>query len=220
MKKSSVLKLCIRYICFFAGLFVIAVGVAFSRRGGLGTSPVSCIPAVLEYVTPWTMGEITIAMHVLFILLQIIILRRKYEPVQLLQLPVAFVFGAFTDIANAFVDASFPLGNYAVCMLYTLAGVVLVGFGVYVEVHAGVVMLAGEGLSAAISKASRKEFPRVKVAVDSTLVALGVVLSLIFLHGLVGVREGTIIAALFVGSCVKLVELWFPGVNAFFERLK
>jgi uncharacterized membrane protein YczE len=81
-------------------------------------------------------------------------------------------------------------------------------------------MLAGEGLCSAISKASHREFPRVKVAVDSTLVAAGVVLSLFFLHGFVGVREGTIIAALFVGSCVKLFELWFPGMNAFFERLK
>ena len=220
MHKSSVLKLCVRYVCFFIGLFIIAAGVAFPRRGGLGVSPVSCIPAVLEFVTPWTMGEITIAMHVLFILLQIIILRRDYELVQLLQLPVAFIFGAFTDIANSFVDASFPAGGYALCMAYTLAGVVLVGIGVYIEVHAGVVMLAGEGLSSAVSKASHKDFSRVKVTVDSTLVAIGVVLSLVFLHRLVGVREGTIIAAVCVGSCVKVIELLVPPLNKFFEYLK
>jgi uncharacterized protein len=220
MKKSVVLELYIRYLCFFVGLFILSIGVAFSRRGGLGTSPISCVPCVLEYVTPWTMGEITIVMHVLFIILQIVILRKAYDPVQLLQLPVAFIFGAFTDIANTFVDASFPFGNYAVSMLYTFIGVIFVGFGVYVEVHAGVVMLAGEGLSSAISKASHKEFTRVKITVDSSLVLSGVILSLIFLHGLAGVREGTILAAILVGSSVKLFERKLPLLNIFFERLK
>ncbi|MCC8097111.1 MAG: DUF6198 family protein [Eubacterium sp.] len=88
-----------RYLFLIAGLFIMAFGVAFSIKAGLGTSPISSVPYVLSEATPLTVGNITILMHCFFILLQIIILRRKYKPVQLLQLAVAVVFGYMTDFA-------------------------------------------------------------------------------------------------------------------------
>ena len=44
---------------------------------------------------PW--GTATILMHCAFIAFQILVLRKDYRPIQLLQLPVAFLFGFLTD---------------------------------------------------------------------------------------------------------------------------
>ena len=49
-------------------------------------------------------------------------------------------------------------------------------------------------------------FPRIKVSFDVTLVALSVLLSVLFLHGLYGVREGTVAAALCVGMVSKFLN--------------
>ncbi len=46
-----------------------------------------------QRIHPLTVGIITILMHCVFITLQILILRKRYQPVQLMQLPVALVFG-------------------------------------------------------------------------------------------------------------------------------
>ncbi|MCD7763376.1 MAG: DUF6198 family protein [Lachnospiraceae bacterium] len=81
------------------GLFIMAFGVAFSIKAGLGTSPISSVPYVMSLFVPLTVGNITILMHCVFIFLQIVILRKQYELIQLLQLVVAIVFGYLTDFA-------------------------------------------------------------------------------------------------------------------------
>ena len=88
-----------RLLLLAAGLFIMAFGVAFSIKAGLGTSPISSLPYVLSLFTPLTVGTATIALHVTLILLQILLLRRRYDPVQLAQLPVALLFGGLTDFS-------------------------------------------------------------------------------------------------------------------------
>lgn len=62
----------------------------------------------------------------------------------------------------------------------------------------------GEGLFLAIVEKSkgRFEFHKVKICGDITMVSISAALSIIFLGSLGAVREGTIIAALFVGVVV------------------
>ena len=71
----------------------MAFGVAFSIKANLGTSPISSVPYVVSLFTPLTVGTATIMMHIVFILLQILILRKDYHLIQLMQLPVAILFG-------------------------------------------------------------------------------------------------------------------------------
>ena len=78
-----------RYLLLCASLAVMAFGVAFSIKASLGTSPISSFPYVVSVITPLTVGNATILMHCFFILLQITILRKEYQLIQLLQLPVA-----------------------------------------------------------------------------------------------------------------------------------
>ena len=71
------------------------------------------------------------------------------------------------------------------------------------EVTANVVLMAGEGVVSAISIVTKKEFGKLKVAFDVTLVICGCLFSFILFHKLNGIREGTILAALLVGTIVR-----------------
>lgn len=88
-----------RYLLLCVGLVIMAFGVAFSIKAGLGTSPISSVPYVISLFSPLTVGTATIAMHVALIILQILLLRRRYELIQLMQLPVALLFGVLTDFS-------------------------------------------------------------------------------------------------------------------------
>lgn len=81
----------------------------------------------------------------------------------------------------------------------------LIALGVNIEVRAGVLMLAIDGLVLAISKRFRIEFGKVKVASDCSQVAIAVIASLLLTHRLQGVREGTVAAAVFVGIIINKV---------------
>lgn len=194
-----------RCLLLVAGLFIMAFGVAFFIKAGLGTSPISSLPYVLSLFTPLTVGTATIAMHVTLILLQILLLRRRYDPVQLLQLPVALVFGFVTDF-SVWVLQGVTASNYAMQWVLCLAGILLVGVGVSFEVTASLVTLAGEGMVLAVCKVFPVSFGNVKIGFDVTLVVIASVLSFLFLGGLYGVREGTVAAAFCVGLIARQVN--------------
>lgn len=200
-------RLLYRYLLLCVGLVIMAFGVAFSIQAGLGTSPISSLPYVISLLTPLSVGTATIAMHVTLILLQILLLRSRYQPVQLMQLPVALLFGYLTDLALwiiGAVHADTYLGSWILCLL----GIFLVGIGVSCEVNAGVVTLAGEGMVLAVCQTFHLSFPKTKIGFDCTLVGISVLLSIVFLGHLAGVREGTVAAALCVGLVAKQTGRW------------
>ena len=210
MKKDKLLKRCIVLVI---GLFIMAIGVALSIKANLGTSPVSCVPYVYSLGFPMTVGLLSIIVNVLMILLQIVLLRKEYQLIQLVQLPVALVFGFFIDFAMFLLSGLQP-SNYIYQWILCLLSCVIIAFGVFLEVKANVTYLAGEGLSIAISKAFNKEFGKAKVGVDASLVIIGVASSFILLHRLEGIREGTIAAALLVGTIARFYNKNFKFIDS------
>ncbi|MFA0815372.1 MAG: YitT family protein [Anaerofustis sp.] len=200
MNKSEQIK---RYLFFVLGLMVLAFGVALSVKANLGTSPISSLPYVLSLAFPLTIGQFTILMHIVFILLQIALLRKDFDWIQLMQLPAAILFGVFTDAAMRLLSWYAP-SSYAEQWICVLLSCVIVAVGVSMEVIANVVMLAGEGMVKAIAQVSGKEFGKIKIVFDSSLVLIAAGCSLLSLHHIAGVREGTLAAALTVGMMSRL----------------
>ena len=153
-------------------------------------------------------------MHCVLILLQILLLRRNYQLLQLVQLPVALLFGYLTDFA-VWALQPISVNGYWESWLLCLIGILLVGVGVSFEVNANLVTLAGEGLVLAVCKVFHPPFAKSKIGFDCTLVVLASLLSIIFLGYLAGVREGTAAAAIFVGMVAKLTtRVVFHPANA------
>lgn len=203
--KNKMIMIMKRYAFLLVGLTIMAFGVAFSIKASIGTSPISSVPYVISEFTSLTVGQLTIIMHCVFILAQILILRKKYELIQLMQLPVAFFFGYLTDFA-LYILNGVSHSNYFEQWMLCIIGILLVAVGVSFEVVANVVTLAGEGIILAICKVLPIKFGDMKVIFDVSLVALSCVLSVIFIGRLDGVREGTIAAAIFVGLLSKQIN--------------
>ncbi len=202
---TSLLK---RYLILLAGLAVMAFGVACSIKANLGTSPISSVPYVISLFSPLTVGTATILMHCVFILIQILLLRKQYHLIQLMQLPVAVFFGYLTDF-GVWAVRGISCNTYWQQWILCLIGIFLVAVGVSLEVKAGVVVLAGEGVVLAVCKIFPVKFGYMKVGFDVTLVVIACILSLVFTGHLQGVREGTVAAALLVGMIAKqLGKFW------------
>lgn len=204
--RRSAGELCARYVLFVFSLFVMALGVAFSTKANLGISPISCVPYVVSICpgVTWSMGTVTVAMHLVFILAQIALLRKNFQLVQLAQIGVALIFGFFTDLTLwlvRFVETESYAASWALC----LCSFVVIGLGVFLQVKADVVTLAGEGIMLAISRVFKIEFGKVKIGFDCSLVICGALISLVFMHGLYGIREGTIAAAAIIGLIVQQI---------------
>lgn len=213
-----------RYVSFVAVLFVIAFGTSLSIRANLGSSPISCPPYVLSLVPGgWTMGTYTLCMHFFFIAAQIAMLRRNFQPIQLLQVAVGVLFGVYTDVTmwlTSFLQVPVdltPALRYPLQLVELLAGGAILAYGISLEVHCDVLMLAGEGFPLAISKVVKRDFGKVKMCSDTGLVCVGIVFMFIFFGRwhweMVG--PGTLISMFYVGFMVRV----FSPTMGWFDRI-
>lgn len=201
MKKVETVK---RYMLFIISLFFSALGVAFTKHGELGVSPISSVANIMSLKFPAiSLGTWLVIWNCVLIVGQIIILRKKYNPLQLLQIPLSFLFGYFTDF-GMWIVSFIPAKSYPVRLAMIFIGIVILGFGVSLSVIANVIMNSGEAFVKVVSDKINKNFGSVKIAFDVLCVVTSLVLSLVFFDfTIVGTREGTVISALFTGVVVK-----------------
>lgn len=192
----------VRLPMYFVGLFIMTIGVALSVKSNLGVSPVSSIPYTITCVWGIEMGKATILFHCALVLLQIILLRRRFKPVSLLQIAVGIVFGYFTTFCNYLAGFLPTTDIIAIRVAMVLISTVFVALGIFFYLPANVMPLAGEGAMQAVSQITGIEFSKVKIGFDCTMVIISMVTCLTMLGGLGSVGAGTIIAAILVGVMV------------------
>lgn len=196
-----------RIIVYLAGLFIIASGVAVSKASQLGVSPVNSIPSVLSDILQVDIGICTTVVFIGFILVQLVILRKDFKAVYLLQIFCSTVFGLFVSVANRLTGILLPeCGNYLMRLFYIAVSMILIALGILLYIQADILSMPGEGVMQAISDKAGIALSTAKMIFDCTVVAIAAILSLVCLRKLSGVREGTIIAAFGVGLCLKAVS--------------
>lgn len=228
--KTSASAIIKQFLCYILGLFTIALGINVAKWSNLGISPVSSIPRACEAIwgsaIEWlTLGNATIIIYCILVLLQLAVLRKKFPPKNLLGILVAVAFGKMVDLVGISENATghllLRLFNalgitaptfYPVKLAYLLASTVIIAIGVFLYLRPKWIPMPAEGLAAAISTLSGKVFGNCKTAVDCSMISVAIILQIIFLGGLksftgdiVVVREGTVISAVLIGQIVKFL---------------
>ncbi|OWT32536.1 hypothetical protein BGI41_07150 [Methanobrevibacter sp. 87.7] len=200
-------ELLIRYAMLVIGVSTMSLGIALSIKGGLGLSPISCIPYVLSKAYPLTVGEFTVIFNVLLVLLQIIILK-NFNVKLISEMIVCFIFGYAIDFNLWLISFINPV-NYIEQWIICLLGGFVLALGLCVEIKSRTSMLPGDGAVLVISKVYNKEFSKVKPMFDISMVISSVILAFYLLGHLDAVREGTVFAAVFVGPIIKFYNKTF-----------
>ncbi len=224
MDMNKALDFIKRVAIYLAGLLIIALGINISKMSGLGISPVSSIPGVLNAIWPLlTLGTMVIIVYCVLIVAQLIVLRRDFKLKNVLGVPVAIVFGWMVDLVgidpNAFghLLLRFPRPQgYLMQLVYLAASILIIGVGVFIYLKPKLVPMPAEGLAMAISQKTDKAFGNCKTAVDVSLILIALILQVSFLGGFSSfaagkavVREGTVLSAICVGQVVKLFNRIF-----------
>ncbi len=189
----------VRIPMYFVGLFIMTIGIALSIKSNLGVSPVSSIPYTMTCVWGIEMGKATIIFHAVLVLIQILILRKRFKPINLLQVVVGIVFGYFTTFCNYLATFLPSTDNIAMRIVLMLVSTVFIAVGIFFYLPANLIPLAGEGVMQAVSDVTKIEFSKVKIGFDCSMVIISVITCLICIHSLGSVGVGTVIAAFLVG---------------------
>lgn len=198
------MKLVRQYGLFLVGLFIASLGVAFSTKAGLGTSPVASVPYSVSLMSDLlSFGGWLNLLSVLQITVQVLLLGRRCKPVEIvIQTLLAFVYGYLTDFSCGLI-AGLKVGSYPMQLVFMLISCIVLAFGIWLQLKGGVAMLPGEAMNRAISERTGRRYETVKVFFDVMYIAVSALLGILFLGGLKGVREGSIIAAVVIGNLIR-----------------
>ena len=213
MRQPSLLR---RYILFFCGVLCAALGIALITLAGMGTSAVSSLSYVLTFVFPGlSLGVFTFLVNCTMLVGQVLLLRHRFQSIQLLQIPATLLFSVCIDLWTELWAPLVP-ESYGARWVVLLLGCLSLGLGVALEVLPNVLILPCEGFVRTASQVFGWDFGKTKTGYDLAMVSAAALLSYLSLGAICGLREGTIVCALTVGGisrflCRRLSFLQYPS---------
>ena len=156
-----------RYFFFILGLIINSFGISLITKSALGTSPISSVPYVFSlFFTKISFGLFTFILNMIFIIIQIIILKKDFHPIQFLQILANIIFSFFIDITMGLLSG-LVLDSIMLKLISLLIGCTILALGICIEVSPNVIVVPGEGIVRAISTAYNKNFGKIKIYVGS-----------------------------------------------------
>lgn len=201
-----------RLAVMLVGLFILSFGIAMTKKAGLGTAPISCIPATLtDCMSSLTLGTWTILFNILLVAIEVALLGRKFPPIQFLQIPMAIYLGIMTDVSMEILSfLGMNPSGYALQWVYAIIGFAVLAFGVMMEIRASLLVVPGDGLvMVLVAKVKTVPFHRMKIMNDVTMTVVACIISLLMVGHLTGAREGTIFAAVAIGTFLGIYRKLF-----------
>lgn len=195
-----------RILQYFCGLISMAIGLVMLKRTVWGVSPITAVPDAVANITPLTLGNATILLHLLCVILQIVV-QRKVTLKSLLTMCIGVPFGYLVDFFMWLWSPTLVI--WQKCIVLVL-GIAIQGFGVALISGCDMMLPAPDELNNVISRRYNKKLSNVKMCADAVYVIIAIVINLISTHSLASVGISSIASVLLTGRFVGLTFRLFP----------
>lgn len=193
-----------RIVIYICGIFLLALGGVLAIKSNLGASPISSLPLSISKVSRISLGTAAAILFTIYVGIQILILKRDFKKIQLLQIVFAILFGQIMNFLNLIITIN--INNFYSRIFICILSFFITAFGVVFTITANIVPVAPDGLAQVISKKARIDFGKAKIYFDCIVVILSVSILLVNSKGLDGLGIGTILSALLVGRIVAYIN--------------
>ena len=161
-------------------------------------------------ITPFTLGNTTIALHVLCVIGQILVVKRVTVKA-LLTMLVGFPFGYIIDFFMWIFDPG-PL-SIAIRIVLLVIGLILTALGVLLVVGSDLMLPAPDELNHVISRKYHHKLANVKMVSDAVYVAIAAVINLISTGSFASIGISSVASVLLTGRFVGLTYRLFPKIK-------
>ncbi len=198
-----------RIIQYLSGLICMAIGLVMLKRTSWGVSPITAVPDAVANITPLTLGNTTILLHLVCVVLQILI-QRRVTLKSVLTMCVGIPFGYLVDFFMYLWDPKMTI--WQKCIVLVL-GIAIQGFGVALISGCDLMLPAPDEMNNVISQVYQKKLSNVKMIADAAYVATAIIINLISTRSLASVGISSVAAVLLTGRFVGLSQKLFPKIK-------
>ena len=194
-----------RILFYFAGQFLCGCAVALSVNAGLGVLPGSSLAYACSLVTGIDLGICTFLIFTILLILQIILVGKAFRLLEVIQLAGAVVFSGFVSVGTR-IFAFWQPTTYPGRVAELCAGLVFFVIGIAIYIDTDLLTNVPERTTLAMSKRFGVSVGVSKIILDCSMVLLAAIITWIGCGRIIGVREGTVIAALGVGALMNVMH--------------
>lgn len=189
----------IKQILFMAlGVTITGIGASLSVKAAVGIGAWDALSLSVSTVIGMKIGTFSMIMNISCVVIQLVMLGKKFKPLMFLQVFVAILLGYVVNFMIYEVLAGVVIEPYYLNMLLYLTGILIIIFGVANIMSINFISFPLEGACTVISERYHINFGKVRQWADILSVLIALAVSFVFSTDLT-VREGTIIGMFLFG---------------------
>ncbi len=200
MESVSPKKIALFLLCVFLSPFATCLAL----KANIGTGAYSALSKTLSPLLNIRIGTLQAIFNSVCILVEWILLKKSFKLCHFLQFFMAIAMGSLTNYFYYVFFRNFAVENYVLRVALLVIGDIVNSFAVSMLLNLDLVSTPLGGMCHVVSNTLKKPYAFSRQGVDILCLAV-IAICVLFFHGELSVREGTILSALEFGP---LVDFW------------
>ena len=159
------------------------------------------MPYAVAQIFGYETGTAVFVAYLIFIVLQIVLLKGKFRPFQLLQVAASYLTSAFITIFDRVLPVPEQMGSR---LLVLALAIILTGIGAAVTVDVNIVPNPADGLARVLGERCGKNMGFGKNLFDFSALVISLAIGMIGAGRPVGIGSGTVVAMVCTGRVIAL----------------
>lgn len=190
------------YILIIIGFIIVGIGAAFTIKANIGMGAYDAVAKSIADIVHMKIGTMAMIINSSCVVGQLIILKKEFKPVQILQVPLSVLLGTVINFVY-YNLLTFEFNSFVGGIIMYVLATFVIAFGVAIVMAVNEVTLALEGFCLALTRIIHKDFSQLRQYADFISLGIVVVLTLCFkLQWSIGL--GTIIGAIIFGPIIGI----------------
>lgn len=204
-----------KYFLLVVLIICTGIGVAISLKASIGVGAWDAMTKSIALLMDIKIGTMGMILNCSCVLGQLLLLRKDFKLIQLLQIPVSILLGIVVNFTLYEALSGFNLENYFILFILFIVAIVIIALAVSAVMVLNVVTLAVEGFCMALSKKINKDFALLRQGVDVCSILVSLIITFVFSQELT-IREGTIVGMLIFGP---LIGIFMKMLRPVFKKM-
>lgn len=199
-----------RYLLIVVGFMIVGTACAFTLKANIGVGAWDALAKSTSELSGLEVGTMGMIFNCSCVVGQVIVLRKKFKIIQILQIPLSILLGSVINFV-LYDLLVFEFNSFAGGILMYIGGSTVCAFGVSIVMLLDEVTFALEGFCMALVNVIPVKFHIVRQGADVLSVIAVVILTLVF-HIPWSIGVGTIIGMLTFGPTLGIFMKLFKPI--------
>ena len=188
-------------ICLILAIPFAALGSSLILKAGIGVGAWDALSKCAAQLCGIKIGTLGMMTNSLCVIGQILLLKKAFKPLQLLQFGMAFLLGSLVNFFYYDVLSQLAVPAYSLSIVFLLIGNGINAAAVALILSLNIVTFPVGGLVLAVSQVTNSAYGKCRQGLDG--ICILIILILVFgFHGEMTLREGTFVSMLMFGPLV------------------